>query len=225
MEQNMSDAQEGCGPGAAGEDSYETLAGAGQAAIKVQRSRFLATAAPASSLTVARRLVAELTGQHHDAHHVCFAWRGGHGSGLREVRHDAGEPSGTAGEPILGALRSAGLSDAVVIVVRHFGGVKLGTGGLARAYGEAATAALAVAARRTVCLGGELELVFPYAWQKTLTHLLSRHGGRTLDEKYAAEVRWRVWLPLAETEAFRREVRDATAGAVQTKAPAAKPEP
>jgi hypothetical protein len=133
MEQNMSDAQEGCGPGAAGEDSYETLAGAGQAAIKVQRSRFLATAAPASSLTVARRLVAELTGQHHDAHHVCFAWRGGHGSGLREVRHDAGEPSGTAGEPILGALRSAGLSDAVVIVVRHFGGVKLGTGGLGSA--------------------------------------------------------------------------------------------
>ncbi len=221
----MSDVQDGREPGAAAEDGYQTLAGSGQAALKVQRSRFLATAAPAPSLAEARRLVAELADQHHDARHVCFAWRGGHGAGLQEVRHDAGEPSGTAGEPILAALRGASLSDAVVVVVRYFGGVKLGTGGLARAYGEVAAAALAAAARRTVIPGGELELDFPYAWQKTLTHLVSHHGGRTLDQRYAAEVHWRVWLPDRELEAFRREVREATADAVQTKAPAAEPEP
>ena len=71
----------------------------------------------------------------------------------------------------------------------------------------------------------ELELDFPYAWQKTLAHLLLRHGGRTIDERYGAGVHWRVWLPAKELEAFRREAREATAGAVQTKAPAVRPEP
>ena len=73
--------------------------------------------------------------------------------------------------------------------------------------------------------GDELELDFPYAWQKTLAHLLLRHGGRTIDERYGAGVHWRVWLPAKELEAFRREAREATAGAVQTKAPAVRPEP
>jgi uncharacterized YigZ family protein len=142
-------------------DSYTTLAAAGAADLKVRRSTFLAMAAPAADDGAARAVVEELRRRHHDARHVCSAWRLGRGAGLREQRHDDGEPSGTAGEPILQAIRGLDLTDAVVAVVRYFGGVKLGTGGLARAYAAAAQAALAAAPRRTVRLGRRGRLTFP----------------------------------------------------------------
>jgi putative IMPACT (imprinted ancient) family translation regulator len=190
-------------------DSYLTLAGIGRSETRVQRSRFLAVAAPAPTPEAARERAAEEARRHHDARHVCYAWRGGRGADAHELRHDAGEPTGTAGEPILQALRGAGVTEAVV----------------ARAYAEAAAGALAAAPRRTVRLGRVLELVFPYAHQKTVARLLQRRGGRTRDEQYAELVRWRVWLPLADADRFASEVRDATAGATKIKAPTREPEP
>ena len=201
-------------------DSYVTLAGLGQAEIKIQRSRFLAEAAPVSDLVAAKRIVARATKQHRACRHVCYAWRGGHGKATQEVRHDAGEPAGTAGEPILAALRRAAVTDCVIVVARYFGGVKLGTGGLARAYGAAAAAALAAAPRRTVRLGQEFCLLFPYARQKAVSHLLAQHGGHTVAEDYAEAITWRVWLPAAASGAFAEAIREATAGEVKIKAPA-----
>ncbi|MHB8080419.1 MAG: YigZ family protein, partial [Candidatus Krumholzibacteriia bacterium] len=154
---------------------YATLAGQGEAELRVERSRFVALAAPAADEAGARLLVAGQTRRHHDARHVCFGWRGGPGAGGRELRSDAGEPAGTAGEPILAALRHADLAEAVVVVARWFGGVKLGTGGLGRAYGAAAAAALAAAPRRVVIPGAEGRLRFAYALEKTVAHLLEQH--------------------------------------------------
>ena len=117
------------------------------------------------------------------------------------------------------SIRSADVADTVVTVARWFGGIKLGTGGLARAYHEAAAAALAAAPRRRVTPGAEGGVAFPYAWQGTLARLLARHEGRVVSEQYGETAVWRVWLPLGAWSAFAAEARDATAGAAKIEAP------
>jgi uncharacterized YigZ family protein len=172
-------------------------------------------AAPATDAEAASALVARLRREHHDARHVCSAWRLGPPGQTVEARHDDGEPAGTGGEPILAAIRAAGLTDVAVAVVRHFGGIKLGTGGLGRAYGGVAQAALAAAPRRAVRLGRRWCLVLPYHQQKTLQRVLVAHEGETEATDYAAAVTWTVWLPRSRGEAFVAAVREATAGRVE----------
>jgi uncharacterized YigZ family protein len=122
----------------------------GRAELRELASRFLAFACPASTPGEAAELVARLKKQYHDASHVAFAWKIGSGASTRERASDAGEPSGTAGKPIAAAIASAGMTDVVAAVVRYFGGTKLGTGGLSRAYRRAAEAAITAAGIRTL---------------------------------------------------------------------------
>jgi uncharacterized YigZ family protein len=111
-----------------------------RAEIREKGSRFLAVIGPAVDEAAARSALAALEREHPDATHHCWAWR--LGSPPRERSSDAGEPAGTAGVPMLQVLRGAGLSDVVAVVVRWFGGTKLGKGGLARAYAAAVREAL-----------------------------------------------------------------------------------
>jgi uncharacterized YigZ family protein len=196
-------------------DHYRTLASPGTAEHKVQRSRFVAEAHPAATEEAARALVAAMRRRYHDARHVGVAWRLGAGDQPVEVRQDDGEPSGTTGEPILQAIRAAGLTDTVVMVARYFGGVKLGTGGLARAYGGTAATALAAAVPRTVLLGRRFEVVMDYDQQKTVRHFLEGGDGRLESEDYGTQVTWRIWLPRPRADAFVAAVRDASAGRVR----------
>lgn len=202
----------GAGPPLDG--SYLVLDAPGSAELRVERSRFLAEAAPAADEETARAVLARAQRKHHDARHVCWAWRLGAGAARRELRHDAGEPAGTAGEPILGALRHADLTDAVVTVARWFGGVKLGPAGLGRAYGAAAAAALAAAPRRTVVPGAGYRLRFAYPQENIIAHLLERHAGQVLAREYGLRVDWRIWLPEATRTAFVAALTEATAGDV-----------
>ena len=195
-------------------DEHLALGGEAAAELRVQRSRFIGLCAPARAHAAAQETIARLVAPYHDARHACWAWRLGAPPAVVENRNDDGEPSGTAGEPILAEIRKRDLTDAVVVVVRYFGGVKLGTGGLARAYGQAAAAALAAAPVRRVRQGREFTLNFPYGQQKTLTHLLTDCAGTVEDEQYAADVAWRVWLPHSRWPEFLSRVREATAGAV-----------
>jgi uncharacterized YigZ family protein len=200
--------------------TYQILTTSGQAEIKVQRSRFLAKATPARTRFEAKRAVTETVKRYHDCRHVCFAWRGGAGSSLQENRNDGGEPAGTAGEPILAAIRQAEVTDCVVVVARYFGGIKLGTGGLSRAYNAAATAALESAEMHLIQPGREFTLCFPYSHQKTVANLLRRHNGRTVTEKYTTKITWTIWLPDSRWRAYAIALSEATAGEVTIKAPA-----
>ncbi len=193
-------------------DSYFTLAGSTNSETKVQRSRFIAVAAPAADETAARQHIAEVRRHYHDSRHVCHAWRLGLGTEMVENRNDDGEPSGTGGEPILAAIRRGELTQVVVAVVRYFGGIKLGTGGLARAYGGAADQVLATAPRREVLLGREFSLTLPYADRKTVQYLLDKHRGKVLEETYTAEIIWRLWLPHSTWEAFLSTLIEVSAG-------------
>lgn len=120
--------------------SYLSPAGEARAEVREKGSRFLAVIGPANSEEAARAALAALAREFPDATHHCWAWR--IGAPARERSADAGEPAGTAGVPILQVLRGAGLSDVLAVVVRWFGGTKLGKGGLARAYAAAAREAL-----------------------------------------------------------------------------------
>ncbi len=202
-------------------DSYLTLAQPASAEVKVQRSRFIAVATPAADEIEAQRIIAELAGRYHDSRHICHGWRLGTPPLLTENRNDDGEPSGTAGEPILVEIRKRELTQLVVVVMRYFGGIKLGTGGLARAYGQAAAAALAAAPERTVLQGREFQLEFPYAKQKTISHLLARHDGRVVREDYGADVVWTIWLPHSRWASFAAALTETTAGAVRLDKPPA----
>ncbi len=132
-------------------DTYRTIdvevGGVVQAEIVVQRSRFLAQACRVESEEMARSFIAETRALHHDARHHCTAFVLGAENAIRRTNDD-GEPAGTAGRPILDSIVGRGLGDVAVVVTRWFGGTLLGTGGLARAYGEATSAVLQLAGER-----------------------------------------------------------------------------
>jgi putative IMPACT (imprinted ancient) family translation regulator len=114
----------------------------GRGEVRERASRFFAYAIPAQTEEAALEALERLRREHHDATHLVFAWRIGSPASVSRRASDAGEPPGTAGKPILGAIESAGLSDVLIAVAREFGGKKLGTAGLVRAYRDAAQAAL-----------------------------------------------------------------------------------
>ncbi len=145
----------------------------GEAATEVRRSRFLAALARTDTEEQARAFVADRRRTHPDARHHCTAFvLAGDGAQPRERTSDDGEPSGTAGQPMLDVLRGADLVDVTAVVTRWFGGVKLGTGGLVRAYSDAVVAALVEAPRVRVETFGAWRLVAPYdaagRWQADL---------------------------------------------------------
>lgn len=183
--------------------------------IEIKRSRFITWIGRADDGGEARDLIAMAKSEYPDARHHCSAYiHEVPGANRVERSSDDGEPSGTAGRPMLDVLVGSGLTDVAAVVIRYFGGVKLGTGGLGRAYGAAAAAALAAAPRRTVIPGAEHRLRFAYAHEKTVAHLLERCAGRVLDRAYGQRVDWRVWLPDSARAAFAAGLAEATAGAV-----------
>jgi putative IMPACT (imprinted ancient) family translation regulator len=193
---------------------FLTLAAQAEARLRVKASVFLAVAAPAADEEAARAVLAARQQADWSATHHCSAWvlR----SGARRA-NDAGEPSGSAGAPILAAIEGAGLTDTVVVVTRWYGGTKLGVGGLVRAYGDAAAQALASAPRRAGIPAVRLRFGYAYAHTSAVMGAVERAGGAELDHGFAeggASGTLALTLPAAELDAFTAALRDATAGAV-----------
>lgn len=173
-----------------------TLANEGQAKLVEKRSRFLAFAYPISSEAELQKRLRELERRYHNARHIVYAWR----LAGKEGAHDAGEPRGSAGRPILQLLRTHEVEGALLAVVRYFGGVKLGVGGLARAYREAARRALEAA--RLV----ERE---PTRWVRVRTPaarlgdtlaVLARLGAKVRSQDYTDQVVLEIEVPAAKCE-------------------------
>lgn len=172
-----------------GAEPYRTLAGHGTDELLVERSRFLAHALPVRSVDQAEAFVQKLRRAHHDARHVCYGLRVGRGAQGVDRSNDDGEPARTGGFPLWQLLDGEELVDALIAVVRYFGGVKLGMGGLARAYREAGRMALEAAGAHTRYPEVELELCVPYRMLDPFHHLLGQlEGARTLEVDYTDEV-------------------------------------
>ena len=195
-------------------DSFITLAGDGVAQARVKGSTFLALAAPAADEGEARALLAAREREMWDATHHCNAWR--MRGGVYRA-NDAGEPSGSAGAPILAAIDGAGVIDCVVIVTRYYGGTKLGVGGLVRAYGDAAAEALAAAPHREGTVAVRLAVRYPYEHTSAVMRVLERAGAAEVEHGYAPEgdagtVEFSV--PAGAEAALGEELRESTAGAL-----------
>ncbi len=143
------------------EDLYYVPEREGSGQLREKMSRFISFVRKVKSMDEARNIVKEYQNEYHDARHVC--WAAMIGSERKEwLANDNGEPSGTAGKPILGQINSAELTDILVVVVRYFGGIKLGTPGLIAAYREAARLAIEDSGKKEMYQMQTLEISFPY---------------------------------------------------------------
>lgn len=180
--------------------------------IRIENSRFIATIGEARTVEAARAFVEYVRETFRDATHNVYAFRVGHGPSVTEGMSDDGEPAGTAGRPALTVLRGADVGDVVVVVTRYFGGTKLGTGGLVRAYTEAVQEALAALprARRVERRVGTLDT--PYALYEPVKRLVEAEGGRISDEAFAGEVTLSVVFPADACASFDAALQELSSG-------------
>jgi uncharacterized YigZ family protein len=192
--------------------AYDVPAGESTAEIREKGSRFLAIAGPAADEAAAKGVLESLARRYPDASHHCWAWRLGRPA--RERSADAGEPAGTAGMPILQVLRGAGLSDVLAVVVRWFGGTKLGKGGLARAYAAAAREAVAglpvVSRVPVVRLGVEV----PYERVGAVKRLIRPPEVELEREEYGAAARLVLVVHEERQEALRESLAELGIGLI-----------
>ena len=191
--------------------------------LTIKKSRFIGCVEPCAGREEALARVAELRAQHPTATHVCWAlMAGGH-----SAANDDGEPGGTAGRPMLEVLRHQDLEGVLATVVRYFGGIQLGAGGLVRAYTDSVAQALLKAEKVPVIRLTTLRCVIPYALEGWLRREVETHSAQLLDAQHGAGVEVTLSLPEANAEAMTSRINDASQGqAVWPKAePASQPEP
>ena len=164
-------------------DSYKVLTKASEGTYSEKRSKFLAFAIPVRTAEEAMEQVAKYQKEYFDARHVCWAYRlGPEGEEYRS--NDNGEPSGTAGKPILGQMVSADVSDLIILVIRYFGGVKLGTSGLIVAYRTAAAEALEAGEYAERLVEKELKLTFGYEHMNMVMRMVKDLQPRIVSQDY-----------------------------------------
>jgi uncharacterized YigZ family protein len=187
-------------------------AGHGESEYIEKRSSFLGVVEPVSSEEEARAVIAAIKKQHRDARHNCWCYliQGG-----AERYSDDGEPQGTAGIPMLEVFRKAGVSNAVCVVTRYFGGVLLGAGGLLRAYTKAAKDALENAGITEVIPMRELILRCPYSLLDRIRLEIAAAEAEILSTDYAADITLIVRIPETKADSFSERIFDLTSGTVK----------
>ncbi len=183
-------------------DAYRSIAARSEGLFKDNGSRFIALAFPVETEDQVREIVASLRKEYHDARHHCYAYRLGY-RGDRFRANDDGEPSGSAGRPILGQIDSMGLSDVLVVVVRYFGGIKLGIPGLIRAYRTSTADALGRAEIVEKVAGKRFRLTFDYLSMNGVMKVLKDLGLSPAGQDFGLQCSLEVRVRLALEEDFR----------------------
>ncbi len=193
------------------ESEYRTIAQTGYGEYEEKKSRFLGEALFADSAEEANAQLERIRKQHYDARHHCYARI--IGTDPREEKaSDDGEPSGTAGRPMLDCLRGSGCTNVLVVVTRYFGGTLLGTGGLVRAYTKAAEAALSDARIVTISYCTTLEICFDYPHTDRVLYHLRTAGINIIDQVYTDKVSLTVLLRESEEVLLREQLTAQTNG-------------
>ena len=165
------------------DDTYKTISKPSEGTYTEKRSKFLAFALPVRSVDEVKELVKDYQKRFYDARHVCYAYMlGAERTDFRA--NDNGEPSGTAGKPILGQINSYGLTDILIIVVRYFGGIKLGTSGLIQAYKQAAIEALAVADIIEKTVDQDISFAFEYPFMNDVMRIVKEEEPQIISQGY-----------------------------------------
>jgi uncharacterized YigZ family protein len=193
-------------------------------AIRVSNSRFIATAAPAFSVEEARAFIGRIKTEFKDASHNVPAFIIGYGPSVTAHCTDDGEPSGTAGRPMLAVLQGSGLGDIVVVVTRYFGGTKLGTGGLVRAYGGAVKEVLAILPRAEKVPTHTVMMALPYNMYERVKLLVEAQHGRILDEDFAADITLTAQFVTGQFPVFQDALRELSHGRLEAEIVETDPE-
>ena len=208
------------------DDRYPVPADRHRVTQEIERSRFITTVAPAATLEEARAFIDEVRAEFPDANHNCWAYVvGPPGSTAAIGMSDDGEPHGTAGRPMLTALLHSGVGDIAAVVTRYFGGIKLGKGGLVRAYTGSVQQALETLPTRERVETATLEVVLEYAALTPVQQVLEEHEAEIVAEDYAADVTLTVELPESRLAGFRAAVLDITRGRAAIEPHEHEPEP
>ena len=195
-------------------DSYRVLLEGGEGEIVEKKSRFIATVRKCETEEEAVAFIEEMKKKYWDARHNCSAFVIGSRGELTRCSDD-GEPSGTAGRPMLEVLLGEGVRNIAVVVTRYFGGVLLGTGGLVRAYTQAVKAGLENCVIGSMCYGCELEVVTDYNGIGKIQYLLGQRGITPTDSSYTDVVTLRIVIPMQMEEELSKAMVEATCGKVK----------
>lgn len=174
----------------------------------IKKSRFIGIIIPCSSEQEALRNLKQLYEGHPNANHIAFAYRIQTPSGLVCRFHDAGEPSGTAGKPIFQHLEGKNLINLMIAVIRYFGGVKLGAGGLTRAYGNTARMAIEAAEITDYVVMEKIPLELPYNQMQRLEYLLKKLEGRIVEQNFSEQISVLIELPADNKDTLLRELSE-----------------
>jgi uncharacterized YigZ family protein len=179
---------------------------------KVLNSRFIATIGPVLTVEEAKDFIIRNKIEFADASHNVPAFLIGHGDSIIAHCNDDGEPSGTAGRPILAVLKGSGIGDAAIVVTRYFGGTKLGKGGLARAYGDAAKAALKAVPKAVKAATHSTIFVVEYSTFENVRIIIKKHHGRIINEEFGVNVTITCQFLVDLFPAFQADLQELTRG-------------
>ncbi len=186
----------------------------GQGEIVEKKSRFIATVRPVESESEAVAFIEEMRKKYWDASHNCYAYVIGRNAELSRCSDD-GEPGGTAGRPMLEVLQGDGVRNVAVVVTRYFGGTLLGTGGLVRAYTQAAKEGLANSVIGVERAGFEILVTIDYNGVGKLQYLMGQRGIEPIYSEYGVDVRFTLLMPVEKSEELHKAMVEATSGRVK----------
>ena len=195
-------------------EQFLTIQSTSETVLEIKRSRFICRAKHVTSVEEANQFIHEINRKNHDATHHCYAYII---DSSTQKSSDDGEPAGTAGRPILETLLQYSLLQSIVIITRYFGGIKLGAGGLVRAYREAAKLAIQSAGIVQKKLHQQVILEFDYSFFGKIEHYVQT--SKLLHElpTFSNQVQWSVWVPTEQTNHFIPKMKDIAQGKIQIK--------
>lgn len=191
-----------------GTDPLNTVTSVTTDSHREKGSKFIGYLFPATDKDDFERRLEEIRTKYPDATHQCYAWRCDPAD-LKEFAQDDGEPRGTAGPPILNQLKSFETVNAGLVVVRYFGGTKLGKSGLIEAYGQTAAQCLEKAVLQPIRLVRNIEITYPYSVQNTIEQLMHRFGIVKIDSVYAEDVTLTLACPLQQADDLKKNLEHA----------------
>ena len=196
-------------------DAWEIPAETFSFSEEIKKSRFITLLAHTDGVEAARAFVQQVKGEHPAARHHCWAWVAGAPDDSQQLGFsDDGEPSGTAGKPMLAQLMGSGVGEITAVVVRYYGGIQLGTGGLVKAYGGGVQQALKLLPRARKVPMLTFTLVCDYAQLAEIERMVARFNGQLLHSEFLQRVSLTLALPHAQVAGFTRNLTDFSRGAL-----------
>jgi uncharacterized YigZ family protein len=197
-------------------DSYPVPASIQIFELEIKRSRFITSVGRINGRAEGKPFVQQIRAKHPTASHHCWAYMAGKPNDAHQYdQSDDGEPKGTAGKPMLNVLTHSGLGNTIVVVTRYFGGIKLGAGGLVRAYSQSVSEALKQLQTSEQLVTSPLSIRFPYTYQGKIEHYLTSQGISIIGQSFEADVSYTLAVPLSKLELTKTDIANQTLGQVK----------